>query len=63
MQPRWWHTIAAFSLTPGLTEVTMFGGCPKYNPDAPDDQQPKIAETTILRLGEHLVTFHTQYTV
>ena len=55
--------MAAFSLAPGLTEVTMFGGCPKWILYAPDDQLPKIAETTMLRLGEHLVTSHTQYTV
>ena len=48
-QPRVWHTVTAFNLGPGRTQVTMFGGRPKWeggNSDA------KLAETTVLEFGE-----------
>ena len=31
----------------------MFGGCPKIVPGG-DAQQPTIADTTVVRLGEHI---------
>jgi len=51
-QPRMWHTVTAFSLVPGRTQVTMFGGCPNFERGKSDDAQPKLAETTVLELGE-----------
>ena len=30
----------------------MFGGCPKYVPGETEEQQHKLAETTVVRLGE-----------
>ena len=32
-------------------EITMFGGSPMYAHGG-DQQQPKIAETTVVKLGE-----------
>ena len=54
LQARFDHSAAAFHLSPGMTEVTIFGGCPewpsKYRRDA--DLSP-IANTTVLRFGEY----------
>ena len=52
VQPRCFHTITAFSLCPGLSEATMFAGCPDYAVGRSDDQLPKQSETTVLQLGE-----------
>ena len=46
------HAAAVISLSPGLTEVVMFGGCPEWSPNYSDDETPKIANTTVLRFGE-----------
>lgn len=51
-QPRRGHTTTAFSLSPGLTEVTMFGGSPELS-SGKDVTQPKLAETTILQFSEY----------
>ena len=46
---RYYHSITATSLGPGLSEVVMFGGQLKYWGDP-------IAETTVLRFGEGVDT-------
>ena len=51
-QPRLLHTVTAFSLGPGRTQVTMFGGCPKWEGGKSDNAQPKLAETSVLEFGE-----------
>ena len=51
-QPRMLHTVTAFSLGPGRTQVTMFGGCPKWEMGKSLDALPKLAETTVLEFGE-----------
>ena len=51
-QPRMYHTVTVFSLGPGRTQVTMFGGCPKLEGVKPDDALLKVAETTVLEFGE-----------
>ncbi len=48
MTPRYWHSITATSLGPGLTEVLVFGG-------SRERLGRPIAETTILRFGEQLL--------
>ena len=53
-QPRWGHSATAFNLSPGVVEFTMFGGCAKYVCGRDLHQQPKIAETTVVRLGEQI---------
>ena len=53
VQPRYAHTVSAFTLSPGLVEATMFGGSPKYVPGK-DTKNPKIAQTVVLQLGECL---------
>ena len=44
LQARYHHSAAAFSLAPGVVEVTIFGGRDKY--------LFTLAETTVLRFGE-----------
>ena len=57
LQSRCYHSATAFSLSPGLTEVTIFGGCPNAPSNAESDADlPQIANTTVLRFGEsHLM--------
>ena len=53
LQSRCYHSAAAFSPSAGLTEVTIFGGCPECPSNyksAADLQQ--MANTTVLRFGE-----------
>ena len=61
-QARFWHSAAAFSLSPGLTEVTLFGGCPEWPSNVKTDADvPQIAETTVLRFGECLLIPYSQF--
>ncbi len=50
MTPRYFHSITATSLGPGLTEVLVFGSISKY--------YKNVAETTILRFGEQQLLVH-----
>jgi len=52
VQPRMLHTVTAFSLCPGHTQVTKFGGCPMWERKVPPKDQPKMAATTVLEFGE-----------
>ena len=52
VQPRMYHTVTAFSFGTGRTQVTMFGGCPKWEWGKSHDALPKLAETTVLEFGE-----------
>ncbi len=56
MTPRYYHSITATSLGPGLTEVLVFGGLQKVGVDV-------IAETTILRFGEQLLVHVAMATI
>ena len=51
-QPRLWHTITALSLRPGRTQVTMFGGSPKWESGKPDAALQKLAKTSVLEFGK-----------
>ena len=57
LQSRFYHSATAFSLSPGLTEVTIFGGCPNVSSNFKSKAYlPPIANTTVLRFGEsHLM--------
>ena len=59
-QPRVWHTATAMSLEPEWTQVTMFGGCLKWERGKSADALPKLAKSTVLEFGKHntqIVTF------
>ena len=47
-----WHTATALNLWPGRTQVTMFGGSPKWERGKTDAAQQKLAKTTVLEFGE-----------
>ena len=51
-QPRIYHTATALSLGPGRTQVTMFGGSPKWEWGRPSGALPKLAQTAVLDFGE-----------
>ena len=51
LKARWGHSLTAFSLGPGLTEVVEFGGSPEP-PTGSDKTQPKMADTTLLQFSE-----------
>ena len=64
LQSRFHHSATAFSLSPGLTEVTIFGGCPNWPINYKSDVDlPQIANTTVLRFGESHLMFvsHTSH--
>ena len=42
------HCAAAYSLSPGITEIVIFGGATRY----PANTGDFIADTTVLRFGE-----------
>ena len=48
LQPRQGHCFAAFSPSPGITEVVIFGGNTSY----PATADGTIADTKVLRFGE-----------
>ena len=52
IQPRTGHTVTSFNLSPGVVEVTVFGGYPKWIPEKHNRLQPPKAATTMIRLGE-----------
>ena len=45
------HSATAVYMNPKLIEVTIFGGCYKFNPYTWDDDQQTLAETTVLKFG------------
>ena len=46
LKARCGHCAAAYSLSPGITEIVIFGGITSYS------TRVLIADTTVLRLGE-----------
>ena len=54
LQGRYHHSSTAFNVSPGLTEVVLFGGCPEWPSDVRTAADlPLIANTTVLRFGEY----------
>ena len=52
-QGRFYHSSTAFNVSPGLTEVIVFGGFPEVQSNLRTDADlPLIANTTVLRFGE-----------
>lgn len=47
LHPHSSHSATAFTLGPGLTEVTLFGGSPEITTG-----YPKLVDTTLLKFGE-----------
>ena len=54
LQSRFYHSAAAFRRGPGMTEVTIFGGCPDWASNYKSGADLSlIANTTVLRFGEY----------
>ena len=51
LQSRFAHCAAAFTLSPGIAEVVLFGGCAAL----PIKIETFIAETTVLGFGKYIV--------
>ena len=51
LKAHWGHSLTAFSLGPGLTEVVKFGESPEPLTGS-DETQPKMANTTLLQFSE-----------
>ena len=49
LKARCCHCAAAYSLSPGITEIVIFGGTATYPPNNTGDV---LADTTVLRFGE-----------
>ena len=60
MKARYWHSLTAFSLGPGLTVVTIFGGSDKPWTGS-DETQPELADTTLLQFSECTSETHVLY--
>ena len=53
LQARGGHSATAFAHTSALTEVVLFGGCPKVPKKYTNQPDiPQKANTTVLRFGE-----------
>ena len=48
LKARYAHCAAAYSLSPGITEIVIFGGTTRYSANTGHF----IADTTVLRFGE-----------
>ena len=60
-QSQMWHTATALSLGSGRTQVTMFGGCPKWERAKSHDALQKLAKTTVLEFGEQITFYDTNF--
>ena len=56
LQPRWGHSITAFSLVDGVTDVSMFGGS-KDPYVGSVEKQSKLADTTSLQFCKYMNVF------
>ena len=54
------HSLTAFSLGPGLTEVVKFGGSPEPWIGS-FEKQPKMADTTLLQFSEYVHNYITTF--
>ena len=55
LKPRMGHSLTAFSLGPGLTEVIVFGGSAEPFTGS-DETQSRLADTTLLEFSECIFT-------
>ena len=51
LQPRYGHCVAAFNVSPGITEAVLFGGSAVF----PANSNNIIADTTVVGFGEYTV--------
>ena len=51
-QPQYGHTVTSFQLDENRVHATTFGGCPEYDFNRSEDDDPKLADTTVMEFGE-----------
>ena len=52
-QPRYGHTVTSFRISEDIAHATTFGGCPAdFDPSGSYDDDPKLADTTVMEFGE-----------
>ena len=51
--PRWGHTVTSYQVDQRRIHTTTFGGCPAdFDPRRSVDDDPKLADTTVMEFGE-----------
>ena len=60
-QPRCGHTVTSFRPDEETVHTTTFGGCPEYDPKRSYDDDPKLADTTVMEFGEWYSAVYTMF--
>ena len=61
-QPRWGHTVTSFPISEDKVHATTFGGCPTdFDSSGSDDDDPKLADTTVMEFGEQNSPVYTMF--
>jgi len=60
-QPRFGHTVTSFRLDEETVNTTTFGGCPEWNSNKSNDDDPKLADTTVMEFGEWYSAVYTMF--
>ena len=58
--PRWGHTVTFSQLDEETVKTTTFGGCPA-NLSGLYDNDPKLADTTVMEFGEQKSAVYTMF--
>ena len=51
-QPRYGHTVTSYQVDERRIHTTTFGGCPDFVSGRLLDDDPKLADTTVMEFGE-----------
>ena len=51
-QPRWGHTLTSCTMVESRVHATTFGGCPSLDPNGTFEDDPKLADTSVMEFGE-----------
>ena len=60
-QPRFGHTVTSFRLDKETVNTTTFGGCPEWDSNRSNDDDPKLADTTVMEFGEWYSAVYTMF--
>ena len=60
--PRWAHTVTSFLISEDKVHATTFGGClADFDLSGSDDDDPKLADTTVMEFGEQNSAVYTMF--
>ena len=51
-QPRYGHTVTSYQVDERTIHTTTFGGCPEWDSKRSLDDDPKLADTTVMEFGK-----------